>query len=98
MTPVATFQLPNGRLAALFNEPLNFTDEFKGVYPITMSLDPAGQRGYCHYSDYNPCNSCPFHTPVGEDTHNCQHSIIRRHPRYLQLFGITADTHPEYFI
>ena len=95
MTPIAFHRLPDGCLIALFNEPLNFTERFKHIYPIALSLDPNGARAHCAY--LKGCQTCPFR-PLPQEPYNCQTSISRRSPHLLALFDITPDTHPEHFI
>ena len=90
---VATYQ-HDAYTFGLSTEDLSFTEDYLDSYHVIFSL--TGYRSSC--SSYLPCSSCPFGNALMNDV-TCQEGpITKRNPYYLSLFGITRESHPEYFI
>ena len=78
----------------LSTEDLSFTADYLDSYHVIFSL--TGYRSIC--SDHLSCSDCHFYYGPS-DTVACEEGpITKRDPRYLSLFGITRESHPEYFI
>ena len=90
---VATYSHDNF-IFGLATEPLDFCVNYVDQYHVVFSL--AGDRSYC--SSKLNCSSCPFARKHDNDP-NCQKNpITERDPYHLSLFGISKESHPEYFI
>ena len=88
---VATYSHDNF-IFGLATENLDFSENYLNQYHVVFSL--TGDRSFC--SPELECSSCPFAPWYDKDT--CQNSITERDPYYLSLFGISKESHPEYFI
>ena len=90
---IATYRHGNYTFG-LATEDLSFTRDYLDNYHAVFSL--TGYRSSC--STYLPCSDCPFYYGPS-DTVACEEGpITKRDPRYLSLFGITRESHPEFFI
>lgn len=90
---VATYQ-HDAYTFGLSTEDLSFTEDYLGSYHVVFSL--TGYRSSC--SCNLSCTSCPFWHGLMNDI-TCQEGpITKRDPYYLSLFGITHESHPEFFI
>ena len=83
----------NGHIYGLTDKPL----QFLSATPYSVVFSTTEARSYC--SSDLACTTCPFSSLVIEGNNiSCQEPITKRPVYYLTLFGITQDTHPEYFI
>ena len=89
---VATYSHDNF-IFGLATENLDFRDSYLNQYHVVFSL--TGDRSYC--GPKLNCSSCPFALKHDNDA-DCQKPITERDPYYLSLFGISKESHPEYFI
>ena len=90
---VATYSHDNF-IFGLATEDLNFSENYLNQHHVVFSL--TGDRSFC--SPKLECSSCPF-APKHDNDPNCQENLItERDPYYLSLFGISKESHPEYFI
>ena len=89
---VATY-IHDNFIFGLATEDLNFSENYLNQYHVVFSL--TGGRSFC--SPELECNSCPFAPRYNNDV-TCQNPITERDPYYLSLFGISKESHPEYFI
>lgn len=91
---IATYRHGNHTFG-LSTEDLSFTNAYSDNYHVVFSL--TGYRGSC--SEYLSCSSYPFFYYGYNDPVACEEGpITKRDPYYLSLFGITRESHPEYFI
>ena len=89
---VATYSHDNF-IFGLATEDLNFSENYSNQYHVVFSL--TGDRSFC--SPELGCGSCPF-ARKHDNGPTCQTPITERGPYYLSLFGISKESHPEYFI
>ena len=89
---IATYNHSNFTFG-LATEDLDFRDSYLNQYHVVFSL--TGGRSFC--SSKLKCNSCPFASRYDKDV-ACQKPITERDPYHLSLFGISKESHPEYFI
>ena len=89
---VATYS-HNNFIFGLATEALNFSGNYLNQHHVVFSL--TGDRSFC--VPELECSNCPFASRYNNDG-TCQNPITERDPYYLSLFGITQESHPEYFI
>lgn len=89
---VATYS-HNNFIFGLASEDLEFSENYLNQYHVVFSL--TGNRSHC--SPILNCSSCPFAAKHDNDP-NCQNTITERDHYHLSLFGISKESHPEYFL
>ena len=72
--------------------------DYENDHHFAVVLSLTGTRSYC---DGNlSCSQCPFTSDQLEQSRGdtCRLPIVARDPKFLRLFGLTAEANPEYFV